>query len=120
MPLQTKSISAKESYVGPLFIPQTVLTVGVLTVLVEGPMDPPTRRSRCGAADFIDFYNTNSMSPSKTPQFLKKLMEMLQISLVFTMQTQLFASQIACWLILGQPASQTAPRDYAAQITQPR
>ena len=65
-------------------IPQTVLTVGVLTVLVEGPMDPATRRSRCGAADFIDFYNTNSMSPSKTPQFLKKLMELLHRTVCFT------------------------------------
>ena len=49
-----------------IHIPQTVLTVGVLTVLLlEGPMAPLTKRRRCQGADFLVLYNTNSKSPRK-------------------------------------------------------
>ena len=52
-------------------IPQIALAIGVLTVLLEAPMNPLTIRWCCRSPDFIDFYNTNSMSPSKTHRFLK-------------------------------------------------
>ena len=38
--------------------PQTDLSVGVLAVLVEAPMNSGMVRWCCPGADFIDFYNT--------------------------------------------------------------
>ena len=48
------------------FIPQTDLSVGVLTVLIIAPINHLPTRWCCRSSFFIDFYDTNSTSPSKT------------------------------------------------------
>ena len=87
-------------------------------------MDCFPLRSRSACCSNTVNYNTNAMSPSKTHQFLKKLIEMLQISFGFYNTKSTFPSRASPWQPWGSEARPTPPDvalpAYAAKVTQPR
>ena len=76
--LQPKSQKTTSTWGHAGIIPQTVLTVGVLTVLLEAPMAAVTMRWRRRGADFIVIIDTWWHLPSKTLKKINILKELLQ------------------------------------------
>ena len=76
-----------------IVVPQTVLALrGSNGVAKEWAMVPLWLRSWLPRSSNSVNYNTNAMSPSKTHQFLKNLIEMLQNSLIFQYFFNIFLS----------------------------